>query len=173
MDLIVLKYDGANRRFVKIKPITQKYTFSCSTGMSAYTSNDFELKMPYEIGENLLEIGQFLMYGNTEFGGVITQRALDTRNKEATYRGYTLRGYLANQIWEDGDTETRDIVGHVHAVIWWKIGRENHNIINNSSTEQFEFTPTAFFSHIHTISLCCPYKYPLQTPLSCPRSLSP
>lgn len=144
MDLIVLNYDGENRLFIKILPITGKYIFSCSTGMSAYSSNDFELKMPYKLGENLLEIGQFLMYGDSEFGGVITQRAIDTRSHEVTYRGYTLRGFLANQAVTDSDSETKDVVGHVSKLLFFPFGIYSNNIINNSSTEQFLFSPTIF-----------------------------
>ena len=147
MDLIALEYDNANNKFVKIQPITNRYTFSCSTGMSAYTSNDFELKMPYEIGENLLEIGQFLMYGNTEYGGIITQRVINTQNSEITYAGPSLRGFLSNHFVRNDNTETKTIVNHAKKLLSSPFGGDkNYTIINNSSNDEFPFAPTLLSS---------------------------
>lgn len=150
MDLINIKFDEQKNVFEKIKPITENYKFSCSTGKSAYSSNDFELKMPYQLGNALLEIGDLVMYGNTEFGGIISHRTIDTRSNEVTYSGHSLRGYVSHQTVRNDDSETRNVVSHIGRIMGLvQLGITS--IINNSSYEAFAFTNVPFAKQTDTL----------------------
>lgn len=96
MDLIAYRQDAEALKFVKIAPIIGNYTYSCSTGLSDLSSNDFELKMPYSVGDKLFEKNQCISWGNTEFGGFIKNREIDTDKGQVIYRGLSWRGLWAN-----------------------------------------------------------------------------
>lgn len=121
MDLIVYAIDETNSKFVKVAPIVGAYTFSCSTGLNDFSSNDFELRMPYVVGNKLFEENQCVSWGNTEFGGLIKNREIDTDKGQVTYRGFTWRGFWANNFTGSSDiniTGTIDI--HFEKFIDWE-----------------------------------------------------
>ena len=95
MDLIAYRQDVDTLKFVKIAPILGNYSFSCSTGLNKLSSNDFELKMPYSVGDNLFGKNQCISWGNTEFGGFIKDREIDTEKGQVIYRGISWRGLWA------------------------------------------------------------------------------
>lgn len=110
MDLIVYEIDETNAKIVKVAPIVGEYTFSCSAGLSDYSNNDFELKMPYVVGQKLFEENQCISWGNTEFGGFIKNREIDTDKGQVTYRGFSWRGLWANNFTGSG---TVDVSGSI------------------------------------------------------------
>lgn len=55
--------------------------------------NDFDLKVPLE--DSLIPLGSYVCYGLTEYGGLITERYVNTQDKTVTYFGITFRA-LAN-----------------------------------------------------------------------------
>lgn len=120
MDLIVYAIDEANARIVKVAPIVGDYTFSCSTGLSDYSGNDFELKMPYVVGQNLFEENQCISWGNTEFGGFVKNREIDTDKGQVIYRGFSWRGLWANNFTGSGATEISGTIDvHFDRFIKW------------------------------------------------------
>lgn len=120
MDLIVYEIDETNSKIVKVAPIVGEYTFSCSAGLSDYSSNDFELRLPYVVGNSLFDENQCVSWGNTEFGGFIKNREIDTDKGQVTYRGITWRGLWANNFTGSGATDifgTIDV--HFERFIKW------------------------------------------------------
>ena len=113
MDLIAYRQDAEASKFVKIAPILGNYTYSCSTGLSNLSSNDFELKMPYSVGDKLFEKNQCISWGNTEFGGFIKNREIDTDKGQVIYRGLSWRGLWAHNHKGSATTEVRGAV-NVH-----------------------------------------------------------
>lgn len=56
-------------------------------------SNDFEFKLPLD--KNFISLGDLISYGTTEFGGLITERYIDLKNKSITYYGISFRKWEA------------------------------------------------------------------------------
>lgn len=120
MDLIVYGIDETNSKIVKVAPIVGDYTFSCSTGLNDYSSNDFELKIPYVVGNILFEENQCISWGNTEYGGFIKNREIDTDKGQVTYRGFTWRGLFANNFIGSGAVDVSGTVDkHFDVFIKW------------------------------------------------------
>jgi hypothetical protein len=118
MDLIAYRQDAEALKFVKIAPILGNYTYSCSTGLSNLSSNDFELKMPYSVGDKLFEKNQCISWGNTEFGGFIKNREIDTDKGQVIYRGLSWRGLWAHNYKGAATTEvTGDVNVHFNEFI--------------------------------------------------------
>lgn len=111
MDLIAYRQDAEALKFVKIAPILGNYTYSCSTGLSNLSSNDFELKMPYSVGDKLFGKNQCISWGNTEFGGFIKNREIDTDKGQVIYRGLSWRGLWANNY---KGAATTEVIGDVN-----------------------------------------------------------
>lgn len=89
MDLIL-----RDKNFVK-KKIIKKPLFSCSCGFYGISANDFSLKLS---DSELLNVGEIVTYGFSEYGGYISRREVDTANQAVTYTGKTFRGQLENFI---------------------------------------------------------------------------
>lgn len=120
MDLIVYAIDEDNEKIIKVAPIVGDYTFSCSTGLNDYSSNDFELKMPYVVGQKLFEKNQCISWGNTEFGGFIKNREFDTDKGQVTYRGFSWRGLWANNFTGSGTVNVSGSIDvHFDRFIKW------------------------------------------------------
>lgn len=89
MDLIL-----RDKNFIK-KKIISKPQFSCSCGFYGISANDFSLKLS---DSKLLNVGEIVTYGFTEYGGYISKREIDTASQTVTYSGKTFRGQLENFI---------------------------------------------------------------------------
>lgn len=89
MDLIL-----RDKNFLK-KRVIKRPMFECSTGLYGASANDFELTLPIT---DLLEIGDIVSYGSSEFGGMIRERLFDNKEKTVKYVGKTFRGQLESSI---------------------------------------------------------------------------
>lgn len=120
MDLILYRIDETSNKIVKVAPIIGDYTFSCSVGLSDYSNNDFELKMPYVIGNKLFGENQCISWGNSEFGGFIKDREIDTDKGQVTYRGFVWRGLWANNFVGSGEISVSGTINvHFDKFINW------------------------------------------------------
>ncbi|MBQ9599833.1 MAG: hypothetical protein IJR33_08520 [Clostridia bacterium] len=88
-DLIL--YD-VNRKKKQI--IRNCIEYDCAIGRNAYSDNDFILKTPFDKND-LYEVGEWVSYGYTEYGGIIRSREIDTANETVTYTGQSFRGILS------------------------------------------------------------------------------
>lgn len=79
----------------KKKKIIKKPSFACNTGLYGASKNDFELTLNQD---ELLSIGDFIVYNTSEFGGAILERITDTKEKTVKYIGKTFRGQMENSI---------------------------------------------------------------------------
>lgn len=84
-----------NESMAKIKPIVNA-VFKCSYGTSG-TPNDFNAELPFEKDRDV-KIFNYINLGNTEFGGKILGKSIDTKNKTVSLYGSTLRGAMQNTI---------------------------------------------------------------------------
>ena len=92
--------------------------FECATGRNAYSDNDFILKTPFD-KDKLYEIGEWVSYGYTEFGGIIRSRIIDVENEIVTYTGQTYRGILSTILitMKEMAVDTESISGTAHGIM--------------------------------------------------------
>ena len=90
MDLIL-----RDESFIKIRPLNNA-VFKCSFGVVS-SDNDFSLQIPYDKNSDAI-IWRYVSYGNTEFGGKILERVIDTAKATVMLYGVTFRGTMGNTI---------------------------------------------------------------------------
>lgn len=84
-----------NESMVKIKPLSNA-VFKCSYGVSG-TPNDFTVELPFEKDVDA-KVYNYINFGNTEFGGKILGKAIDTSSRTVSLYGPTLRGAMQNAV---------------------------------------------------------------------------
>ena len=150
MDLILLDKD-----FKKIKPITEFVSFDAVVGLKSYSENDFVLKVPYK--KELFEKGQFVAFGTTEFGGIIRNREIDTKSRQVTYKGVSLRGFWQRNFkGVQDDTVSGTVVDHISTFIGWGSASQvslidRTDIINNAPEKRMSLTYQGATSLLHCI----------------------
>lgn len=90
MDDLILYDHNRNKKQI----IRNCIEFDCAVGRNAYSDNDFVFKTPFDKDE-LYEVGEWVSYGYTEYGGIIRSRTISTKDNLVTYTGTTFRGVLA------------------------------------------------------------------------------
>ena len=88
-DLIL--YDANRHKKAIIKDFID---YDCAVGRNAYSDNDFILKTPFD-KDRLYEVGEWVCYGYTEYGGIIRSRTIDVDRDIVIYEGQTFRGILS------------------------------------------------------------------------------
>lgn len=147
MDLILL-----DKNFAKSKPIVDFISFDAVVGFKSYSENDFVLKVPYN--KELFNKGQFIAYGTSEYGGIITKREIDTNAKQVTYKGSSIRGFWQRNFKGVTDlTISGTITDHVSQFIGWgNVSLVNQtDIINNAGDGRMSLTYEGATSLLHCI----------------------
>lgn len=98
MDIIL-----RNENLYKVK-LLKNVCFSASYGLSG-TQNEFKAELPYQKDADL-KLFSYINYGNSEFGGKVLEKVIDTDKGTVTLYGSTLRGIMQNIIC----TPTADLI---------------------------------------------------------------
>lgn len=107
------------------------YTPEATLDMEIGDVNDFELKIPLESwNEEKYGYGNRIYIPNTEYGGLLEDLAVNTKNNEVTWTGYTWRGLLSQKIVEPPEGQDHLVLnGELNTVIKQLVGNRFGDLI--------------------------------------------
>lgn len=93
--------------------------------------NDFELKIPLEVWtEEKYGYGNRIYIPDTEYGGLLEDLSVNTKNNEVTWTGYTWRGLLSQKIVEPPEGADHLVLsGELNTVIKQLVGNRFGDLI--------------------------------------------
>lgn len=93
--------------------------------------NDFELEIPLESwNEEKYEYGNRIYIPDTEYGGLLEDLSVNTKNNEVTWTGYTWRGLLSQKIVEPPEGADHLVLnGELNTVIKQLVGNRFGDLV--------------------------------------------
>ena len=81
-------------------------TIDIEIGKYGVAKNDFELTIPIASREVTFDEGSLFYCNNTEWGGIVKRKKVDTGKEKITFKGSTFRGLLENEYVQPSDGES-------------------------------------------------------------------
>ena len=90
VNYLIRQNSSLQKRTYNGRAIIEPTSFQSSSGLNS--NNTFQFTVPIE--PEFLDLGDFISVGGTEFGGIVTARDIDLKNRQVTYTGDTYLGIL-------------------------------------------------------------------------------